>query len=687
MDDLHLAILASLADHRRGLNIREIAGICGIHRQKAARLLDTLELLGQVRKIEIGNAKKYYRVNATPVSGLIDVASDLILVINPDHIIQYLNRSAEEKLGLVGRSITGERLELLALDIFSTRMVLDALLTFTPDRVVHVEVPFIRDDEHLWYAVSIMGQGLKTGEVSIIITAEDITREKDGLRRQDLMISVLRALSHGQGRREDIIREIPDLVRRCEGMDSIGIMGMQPGASWVFRSPDPLGSAAQPFSDLPGEMTGADCSRCFLTGDGGCGICSLVLHGETSPDYPFFTDEGSFWTNCLTDLISSPSFAGISSSPLGRCASGGYASVSLIPLRSDTGIIGLLWLFDHRKNRFTREMIGFYEGLSHTIALALERIRMEREVEERDMRLRLIFENTNDIIWTSDLTGRFTYVSPAVERITGYSPEEWKEKRLDELFSAASFSQVQHLLEKGRDWNHQDVPFEGMAELEQINRDGSRIWAELHFRLISDASDRPREYVGVTRDVSQRRAIQDELRMYQMNLQSLVREQTCRLEEEIERRVRADISLRESERWREHLIRFAPDATFAIDTAGCVIVWNQAMEELTGMPASEMVGKGGYAYALPFYGTRRPLLIDLIFAPTERIESLYSRVQRSGLVITAVGTGVNISGRKRVVWIKAAPLYDENGNLTGTIESVRDITGLLDTYADILKEA
>ena len=53
------------------------------------------------------------------------------------------------------------------------------------------------------------------------------------------------------------------------------------------------------------------------------------------------------------------------------------------------------------------------------------------------------------------------------------------------------------------------------------------------------------------------------------------------------------------------IINFLPDATFVIDIEGRVIAWNRAMEELTGVSAESMMGKGDYEYALPFYGEKK----------------------------------------------------------------------------------
>ena len=80
--------------------------------------------------------------------------------------------------------------------------------------------------------------------------------------------------------------------------------------------------------------------------------------------------------------------------------------------------------------------------------------------------------------------------------------------------------------------------------------------------------------------------------------------------EDITERKRIEEALKESERRCADIIDFLPDATFAIDLSGKVIAWNRAMEEMTGVKAEDMLGKGNYEYAMAFYGMRRPMLID-----------------------------------------------------------------------------
>lgn len=143
---------------------------------------------------------------------------------------------------------------------------------------------------------------------------------------------------------------------------------------------------------------------------------------------------------------------------------------------------------------------------------------------------------------------------------------------------------------------------------------------------------------------------------------------------DITERRRWEKSLRESERRLADIVDFLPDATFAIDKEGTVISWNKAAEELTGIPASHMVGKNNYEYALAFYGERRPMLIDLVTSTDPLLRSSYPFIRQEGHSLVGEDFCPFIGASGAFMWGKATALYDNQGNLTGAIESVRDIT-------------
>lgn len=129
------------------------------------------------------------------------------------------------------------------------------------------------------------------------------------------------------------------------------------------------------------------------------------------------------------------------------------------------------------------------------------------------------------------------------------------------------------------------------------------------------------------------------------------------------------------ERLKE-IIEFLPDATFVIDQNGKVIAWNHAIENMSGVPAKEMIGKGDYAYAVPFYGERRPLMADILLNPDLNDRYLYDNIQRDGNDVQADVHLPNFHDTDSYLWLKASPLYDDQHQITGAIESIRDISEL-----------
>jgi PAS domain S-box-containing protein len=156
-------------------------------------------------------------------------------------------------------------------------------------------------------------------------------------------------------------------------------------------------------------------------------------------------------------------------------------------------------------------------------------------------------------------------------------------------------------------------------------------------------------------------------------LQEQLEMQNKQLLQEIDIREQAEEALQESERRLYDIINFLPDAMFAINREGKVITWNRAIEEMTGVKAKDMVGKGDYEYALPFYGIRRPMLIDLVLNSDEEIENKYRVFKRQGRVLRGETT-VTLKEEKVEAWGKASPLYDGKGNIVGAIQTIRDIT-------------
>ncbi|MDO8872062.1 MAG: PAS domain S-box protein [Methanoregula sp.] len=125
------------------------------------------------------------------------------------------------------------------------------------------------------------------------------------------------------------------------------------------------------------------------------------------------------------------------------------------------------------------------------------------------------------------------------------------------------------------------------------------------------------------------------------------------------------------------IVNFLPDATFAIDCQGEVIVWNRSMEEMTGIKAGDILGTANYSYAIPFYGERRPVLIDLVLREDKEIKKKYPWIVKLGDKLISENFIQRLNdGKGAYISFTVAPLYDNKGHVAGAIESIRDITEL-----------
>ncbi|MCX5806068.1 MAG: PAS domain S-box protein [Proteobacteria bacterium] len=123
------------------------------------------------------------------------------------------------------------------------------------------------------------------------------------------------------------------------------------------------------------------------------------------------------------------------------------------------------------------------------------------------------------------------------------------------------------------------------------------------------------------------------------------------------------------------IIEFLPDATFVIDDKKKLVAWNLACEKMTGVKKEEIIGKGDYAYAIPFYGEKRPILIDLVIMDSGELQQKYQSVIKKGNLLYAEAfTPMLYKGKGAFLSGKASPLFNKTGKIVGAIESIRDIS-------------
>jgi diguanylate cyclase (GGDEF)-like protein/PAS domain S-box-containing protein len=267
-----------------------------------------------------------------------------------------------------------------------------------------------------------------------------------------------------------------------------------------------------------------------------------------------------------------------------------------------------------------------------------ERKQIERTLRESEERFRTLIETNKDLVFIVDTSGCFTYANSRFEEVLGYAPQDLLGNPFTLIIAPESVPDVLSNFKNGM--KGQDIPaYEALL----LTKDGKRIPVEFVTATMRDADGRSTGRFGIGRDITQRK--------------------------------QAEERTKESHQRLSDIINFLPDATFAIDLEGRVIAWNQAIEKMTGIKKQDMIGKGDYEYALPFYGMRKPLLIDMAIKPDAESGKMYPFLSREkdGIIAESFSRCL-VPGQDTYLWIKASPMTDHTGTVIGAIESIRDIT-------------
>lgn len=161
--------------------------------------------------------------------------------------------------------------------------------------------------------------------------------------------------------------------------------------------------------------------------------------------------------------------------------------------------------------------------------LLIRLLRAEREeaavsarLGESEARYRLLADNSHDVIWTLDIPSRrFTYISPSVRDLRGYSAREALAQSLDESLTPESAARL------ARDIGDSLARLAAgdrtaqvlTCELDQVCRDGQVVSTEVVLNYLLDADGVPRTLLGITRNVSERKRAEQALRDSNQQLQ------------------------------------------------------------------------------------------------------------------------------------------------------------------------
>jgi two-component system, cell cycle sensor histidine kinase and response regulator CckA len=237
-------------------------------------------------------------------------------------------------------------------------------------------------------------------------------------------------------------------------------------------------------------------------------------------------------------------------------------SLIVVPMETAESLIGFLGFDAVRERRiWSDDDKALLQFFSQILGNVIERKRVEEALQKSEERYRLLANNISDNIWMFDLgTMSFTYVSPSVIGVLGYTAEEATGLHLQDILPPSSLELATNILneELSEASRNPDPSRSRTLEIEQYHKDGTTVWTEASMRFIYDRKGQPISILGVTRNIAERKEYEEALR-------------------------------KSEEKYRSFLQNFQGIAYKTALTAWTPIFFHGAVEELTGFSKDEFI--------------------------------------------------------------------------------------------------
>ena len=173
---------------------------------------------------------------------------------------------------------------------------------------------------------------------------------------------------------------------------------------------------------------------------------------------------------------------------------------------------------------------NIYDAEGHVVAADVvahditDRKRAENALKESEKKYRLLADNVHDVIFVLDMNFNYTYISPSIKMLRGYEPEEVLKQSYTDILTPSSVDLAMKTLSDIMELEkikHQEITESRTLQLEMRRKDGTTVWTEVKFSFIRDENQRPVGILGVTRDITERKQAEDELRESEHRYQEL----------------------------------------------------------------------------------------------------------------------------------------------------------------------
>ncbi|HOO72100.1 MAG TPA: PAS domain S-box protein [Spirochaetota bacterium] len=304
------------------------------------------------------------------------------------------------------------------------------------------------------------------------------------------------------------------------------------------------------------------------------------------------------------------------------------------------------------------------------------------ELKRSEKRYRLLAENVNDVIWTTDTTLNPNFISPSFEKLSGYTVSEFWNLRLKDILTEKSYAETvafyhEEMNLKKNSRGNLDRKTSHIVDF--ISKSGKIIPVETSLSLIIDSKSRTIEILGVSRDISERKQAEEKIIQQYNEIQQqyieleAVNMEINRAHEEV---LKASENFsREKERLSTTL-KSITDGVITTDTRGNIELMNSAAEMITSWTLRDASGMG------------IDRVLNIVNEKTgAHIENPVQEILNSATMIEFEKdiTLIDRNALRKNIEAAGAPVIDKDGNNYGAVLVIRDITEKIKMEAELVK--
>jgi PAS domain S-box-containing protein len=288
----------------------------------------------------------------------------------------------------------------------------------------------------------------------------------------------------------------------------------------------------------------------------------------------------------------------------------------------------------------------------------------ERALRESEQMYKLLLKTSPDIVAVSDLEGSITDVSERMLEIFGFDS-------IDEVLGKNGFELIapedrDRMIMSGQKAIEED--FTDIMEYDALRKDGTRFIVEMCGALVRDEQGEPRAFLSTSRDITERKKAEEELKKYCEHLEELVEERTkeldqanAQLREELSRSKKAEQVSKKSEELYRTLVKTSPDSIVVHKLDTTILEVSQRTLELYGYDsAKELIGRDSLELIVP--------------EDREKAKEIHKKIMQQGFVRNMELRMLKKDGTDFIGEINSSLVRDEHGNAKALIGSTRDIT-------------